>query len=520
LQTLENINNLLIGDIVRNASIAQFNDPDNIITVASIDRSNGTITLSENLDALITAGTEFTFKFQIGKIDSGYVVVSLGSLTEYEPYKIRMRYWFPDEPLISSNMERTLDINISFPDSNNDDNFNYKFLYSEDYNINPIPGTADYGDFNNFYDNRILVSGGVVGGIDQYDLYQSVNTLNALNISYTPPVSYEAIKKSVKNATYVFGRNYINLGITDPIEIGNYVFGAGLSTGTIVSNIAINNSVKINNTIISSQTDDTLTFINHRGIAAIDAGASWSNGGSTISGLSTTTTSKLRVNDVVVLNGSPSYNLIASINATSIATTKAFTASSSTGVDGVAFFYRSSGLYNGSLETYCANVYSKTTTAPSNAGSNIITIDSDTNIVFGQVVQFGSIIPIITTVVDIVPNGADFDITLSNNITDDITSGQIITFAPAGTTDSREICFPKLDTSPPFQSTLLGLQTTGSRPSMTLAPTTGELSKVKFVGLSADNVIVETAAITDSYNRTLTITDGLGKTYNILCITA
>jgi hypothetical protein len=522
LQTIGNINNLMIGDRVINTSIAQFNDSENPITITGVNRTTGAITLSENLDALVTIGTEFTFEFQIGKDTAGIVLVSLGSLNLYEPYKIRMRYWFPDEAFVTPAMVRTLDVNANFPDIANiadNDNLNYKYLYSEDYNINPTPGSNEYGDFNKFYDNRLLVSGGVIGGIDQYDSYQAVSTLSTLTIDYEPPISYAAIKKSIKTGTYTSGLTYINLPITDPIEVGNYVFGIGVSTGTRVSGISINSSIYINNAITSSQTNDDITFVDHRGIAAINPSATWSNGGSTITGLSTITTSNLRVGDVVILNGSPTYNLIATISSTSITTTKTFTASSSTGIDGVAFFYRANGLYNGSLVTYCANVYSGVTTAQSNSGSNVLTIDEDTNIIAGQVVQFGSQIPSGTTVLSIVPNGADFNVTLSNNITDDITSGQLITFAPTGTTDSKEICFPPIDTSPPFNATTLGLQTTTGRPSMTLAPTGGATSEVKFVGLSANNVTIATASSSDNYNRTLTITDGAGNTYDILCTT-
>ena len=514
LQTIGNINNLMVGDRVINTSIAQFNDSENPITIATINRTTGAIALSENLDALVTVGTEFTFEFQIGEETGGSVNVSLGNLELYEPYKIRMRYWFPDEAFVTPAMVRTLDVNVNFP-TNSNNNLNYKYLYSEDYNINPTPGTIEYGDFNSFYDNKLLVSGGIVGGVN-YNDYQSISNLNTLTINYEPPTSFAAIKKSIKTATYVSGLKYIDLSITDPIEVGNYVFGVGISTGTRVSSIAINSSIYIDSPLLSSQSSDSVTFINHRGIAAIDAGGSWTSGTSTITGLSTTTTSNLRVGDVVILNGSPTYNLVATISSTSITTTKTFTASSSTGIDGVAFFYRSSGLYNGSLETYCTNVYSGVTTAQSNSGSNVLTIDEDTNITSGQVIQFGTRIPSGTTVLSIVPNGADFDVTLSNNITDDITSGQLITFAPTGTTDSKEICFPPIDTSPPFNATTLGLQTTTGRPSMTLAPTGGATSIVKFVGLSANTITVETVSPSDNYDRTLTITDGTGATYKIL----
>jgi hypothetical protein len=514
LQSIPNARNILIGDRITSATIPQFNDTDNPIFVTGIDRNTGIITISEPLAAPIGAGSSLTFIFQFG-LEGGSTTFSLGILEQYQAYKIRLRFWFPNESFVTAQMTRTLNVDLTLP-SGFIDNFNYRYLYSEDYNLDPVLGDAGYGDFKLFFDNKIPFNGGTIGGVTGISDYQSFETLGKLAITYEPPGAYNQIKKRVATLSFLEGVRPISIGITDSIEIGNYVFGAGIAPLTRVNSVSINNSILLSVETISAQSNVNLTFIDHRGLGAIDASATWSSGSSTISNLSPTTISNIRVGDLVLANGSPNYNRVVTIGTTTVTTSKTFTSNPGTGVDAVVFFYRSNGLFNDSLLTYCNNVFSATTIVQSNSGSNTLTIDDDANLIPGQVVQFGSRIPAGTTILSIAPSGPDFIITLSANITDDIPSGQLITFAPAGTTDSKEICFPPKDTSPPFTATPLGLQTTTARPSIALAPPVGLVSEIKFVGLSAEGVTIESASSSDTYNRALTITDGIGNTYKIL----
>ena len=513
LQNSDNAKNLLLGDRVINTSIAQFNDPENPVTIISINQTTGAIELSENLSANVADSTAFTFEFQFG-VENNSRSLSLGSLQEYEPYAIRFQYWIPNEEFVTPDMVRTLNINITPPAEQTID-LNYKYLYSENYPLNPSTTSTDYGDFSLFYDNRLSVAGGVVGGFGSYAEYQKIESLGPLNITYEPPTSFSAIQKGSKTVSYSQTSKILPISITDPIEIGNYVFGTGIGAGTRVSGISINEFVFIDTDTLTAQSSDTVVFVDHRGLGAFDTGASWTSGNNTITGLSTNTTDNVREGDVIVLNGSPQYNIVQSVGSTSVTASNTFTTSSGSDINGIAFFYRANGLYNDSLLTYCENVFSAETTTSASAGTDILTVDTNANLQAGQVVQFGSRIPEGTTIVSITPNGADFDIELSNNLTDTIISGQLITFAPAGTTESKELCFPPTDTSPPFNATVLGLETTNTRPSMTIDPATGT-GELKFVGLSADNITVQTASESDTYNRTITITDGAGNTYKVL----
>jgi hypothetical protein len=518
LQNISGVVNILIGDRVVSATIPQFNDPNNPVFVQQVNPLNGVITLSEPLASPITGGSSLTFEYQFG-INGGSTTASLGILEEYQEYRIRLRFWFPNETFVTPQMTRTFNVDLVIP-SGFRDNFNYRYLYSENYNINPIPGDPGYGDFKLFFDNRLPFSGGTVGGATGFSDYQSVETLGKLVVAYEPPGTYNQIKRRVAQLSFSGGTKPAFASITDGIEVGNYVFGAGIAPLTRVTSVAINRSIVLSQDALSNQSNVSITFIEHRGLGAIDTSASWSSGSSTISSLSPATISNIRVGDLVLANGSPNYNRVVSIGTSTVTTSKTFTLNPGTGVDSIAFFYRSNGLFNDSLIVYCANVFSALTTVQSNAGSNTLTVEDDTNLVLGQVVQFGSRIPAGTVITSIVPSGPDFVITLSADITDDIPSGQLITFAPAGTTDSKEICFPPKDTSPPFTATPFGLQTTTTRPSIVLAPPGSLVSELKFVGLSAEGSTVATATASDTYNRTLTITDGFGNTYKILGTTS
>jgi hypothetical protein len=516
LQTAADARFLLEEDILVNANISQFADPENNpVEITQFNIESGSISLSAALDADILSPTTFTFRYAFGNTP-GSIFIRSPNIREFRNYKIRMSFWIPDENFVTQDTVRDISYFISRPEAiASSTYFNYKWLYSENYNIDPTPGTLAYGDFKNYYDNRLSAAGGLVGG-GIYNNYESVLTLNTLNVSYEPPVSLADATKRTIDLSFPINTDNISVSITDNIEVGNYVFGAGINSSTRVDDVSINTAVFIDDLTTSGQASVPITFVDHRGLGAFEASAAWSSGGTTVSGLSVNTMSNIRVGDIVVANGSPAYNRVLSKGGSSVTTSKTFSASAGSGINGTALFYRENGLYNDSLLTYCANVYSGETTASSPVSSTSITIDdSATNIAVGQVVQFGTRIPAGTTVTNIASSGGNYIITLSNALNDEIPSGQLITFAPAGTTDSKEICFPPIDTSPPFTATAEGLQTTSGRPSITIAPLAGQ-GELKFVGLSANNVPVQGVAVTDSFDRTITVKDGLGNTYKIL----
>lgn len=528
LQTDTNLRFLLTNDTLISNTISQFEDPltsgydKTPVTITSIDRINNEIDISAPLDENLSAGESITFRFSFGDI-GGTSSFPSRVLREYQSYNIRYRFWFPDEEFSDETDIREVRFYANSP--GRDDNttyLNYKYLQSENYNINPTPGTTAYGNFKGFYDNRVSAGGGTVGGTGDYDDYESILSLDTINIDYEPPKSYTAaagddnISANIQN-----GLDYIPFSITDGIEVGNYVIGQNLALGTRVDEINYNNAVLLNQNATGTSSSSQIFFVNHRGLSALETGASWSSGGTTISNLTTDFTNLVEIGDVILCYGSPQYNLVTAKTATSVTVSKSFTEDS--GGTGSYFdtvlAYKPSGVINTSLDSFCVNVYSAKTVSASAGGTNTLTVDDNTNLANGQVVQYGNRIPAGTTVTNIASSGADYIITLSNNLTDQINSDQIITFAPAGTTESKEICFPQEDIAFPFVSTSDGMETTTTRPDIVINPSSGP-GELKFVGLSANlSSAPETASISDTYNRIVLIEDATGTPYKILATT-
>jgi hypothetical protein len=521
LTTITNVDNLFVGDVLIHQTIAQFADPLGVgytgteVKITSINRTTGEIGLSSALAEAIGSPTNFTFRHKTGEVP-GLFSITTQNLEAYRAYRIRIRFWIPNIAQFTSRARKTFNLSISAP-TIPATQLNYKWLYDDSYNVNPTPGTVEFGNFRSFYTNRLELYGGTVGG-SVYNEYQSLVTNSTLNFTYSAPTSLTAITKQTKTVSYSTSIiNFVNISLTDNIEVGNYIFSssAGITPGTRVKDIVINSGVFLTITPTVDATNATVIFVDHRGLITYSLAASHTSGTQTITGLSST--SDLAVGDVVVSAGSPIYNIITRIvNSTSVTTSKAFTSTLS---GGRVFFYRNRGLRDTGLAAYCANVFSAPTVAQSNSGANTLTLAYVDNLVVGQKVQYGTRIPAGTTITNI--NTGTKVITLSANITDDIPTNQLITFVPSATpnAENKEICFPAIDTSPPFNATPLGLSTTSGRPIMNIAPTVAGSGVLKFVGLSANGVVVTTTTSSATFNRQLTIKDGAGNTYKILATT-
>jgi len=507
------IKNLLRGDVLIHPSITQFLDPDVEgsnrvgITITDINQTNGVITLSAGLETAITSATNFTFRFRIG-IDDNQMVYTTDSIEKYKTQKIRIRFWIPNIPQVDSRSSKTIEMWVNEPNFG-DSSLNYRYLYDETYDIDPQPGEFGYGDFAKFYDNKLAAYGGTVGGT-VYNDYQNIISKSPVNITYEPKTSLSSVTKQTKTVTTTINKNIITMPITDGIEVGNYVFGNNIPLGTRVSDISINTAIFLSQNATGTASGVSVVFIDHRGLIGFDNTTTYTSGGYSLTNVDATLIATLQVGDIVMNAHTPQYTMITRISGTTITVSNAFTAG---GTNVRTFFYRSKGLYNKSLVAYCAGVVSAPTATQSNAGSNTLTVAYTTAINVGMVVQFGTRIQAGTTVSAI--NQTTKVITLSKTLTDDIPFGQLITFAPAGTTDNKEICFPPIDTSPPFIATADGLQTTSGRPTVEIRPIVGA-GELKFVGLSANNAPVTSVTPSATYTKTLVITDATGITYHIL----
>jgi hypothetical protein len=230
--------------------------------------------------------------------------------------------------------------------------------------------------------------------------------------------------------------------------------------------------------------------------------------------VSANTWNAVRAGDIVIASNLPQYTVITRKDASNVLVlSDAPTSTASVQI----YAYLSTGILNNTLSTFCNDVVSAPTVVQSNAGATTLTVAYTDGIGVNDRPQFGSRIAAGTTVTNV--NGTTKVVTLSAAITDDIPAGQLITFAPAGTTDNKELCFPPIDTSPPFTSTPVGLTTTSARPTINIAPIGGAFGELKFVGLSADGVTVTATTPTAGYTRALRIRDASGAEFRILSTT-
>lgn len=515
LTSFVNAANLLSADVLIHPTITQFRDPaangysGTPVTITSIDVFTGIITLSSPLTLAIASATNFTFRHKVGG-GAGSISFSVDNLEAFRTYEIRIRFWVPKETFVNEFLVAGAPIKtISFtctPPNSQSTYLNYKWLYSENYNTDPTPGTDDYGDFRTFYKYKLTAAGGIVGGVDSYNNYQRIITKAPLSVTYNPPASLAAITKQSKTATITNSSNILSIAVTDNIEVGNYIFGPGIPDGTRVVGISINSGIfmSVNAQATSSS---VVTFIDHRGLIIWGSGLISTQSG--INGLSSII-NQISIGDLVVSASTQTLSTVVAKNLSGVTLSKVPTG---TGQTETVYFYRPKGVINNGLVAFCTGVASAPTMVQSNRGSFSLTVAYTTGITPGMKPQFGSRIPAGTTITNIAGNV----ITMSLALADDIPINQLITFAPNNTPngESKEICFPPIDTSPPFTATADGMATTSGRPNIEVYPDFGAKGELKFVGLRADGVTVTPTTADASYNRTLLIKDATGTSYVI-----
>jgi len=526
LVTPANIANILAGDVIISSTITQFADTSTTnyagaVTVSSVDYASGIITLSAALTDAMAANTTLTFRHRIGEISGSFNYIS-ANLEQYRPYKIRYRFWIPNTPADVSVRALKQIAFIVVPPGSASAYLNYKWLYNESYNLDPNENTTSYGDFRKYYNKKIDGGGGIVGG-STYSTYQSILTKAPFNVSYAPPAVIADITAQTKSVNLTANVNSVEMSLTDGIAVGQYVFGtAGITPGTRVKSVSVNQGIFLTANATTT-TASTLTFIDHRGLITYDLTGQTTANTKTIT-VSIATYNAVNVGDIIVAsNINASYTTVTRKGTTGTLYLSDAPTTSATSVP--MYFYQPKGIINNTLATFCNNVVSAPTVAASSSGSTTLTLAYVDGITVNSVVQFGSRIASGTYVTAV--NTTTKVVTLSQGITNgSIDERQLITFAPAGTTENKELCFPPIDTSPPFTATSLGLTTTSDRPSVNIAPSSEATGELKFVSLSADGVttpalvtLTGTPIIYPEYTRTLIIKDATGASYKILATT-
>ena len=467
--------------------------------VASYDRS-GNVTLTPPvgfttaITGTITSGN-IVFSKAIGQDTS--ISYSTYVLEAYRKYNIRARYYIPST-VDAIGVTRNINFDIVYPGSALT-NLRYTSLYSSDYDFSD----ATKGQFNIFVDNSLLSGGGSIGSMTSSAGYVKVKSTKKVDITYAPKTSYAGIEKASRTCTTTNGTKVISISDTSGIEVGNYIFGTGVPTDTVVTDININTFIVVSNASTASGSV-TLTFIDHRGFVKRVTGST----SATTLTISSGDTTNLKTGMVVIGSGTAQYTGITTTGSASAVT---ISPSQTVGAGTTLYFYQSRGLINEGLAAFC--VPSTTTciftSSAINAGETVLNVTSTTGVANGMRVlgaQFASN----TTVSSFTGS----TITISPATTAALASGGNFTVTSTNANDGdRSLCCPPTDTSPPFSPTEDGLETTSSFKNLKI-----DSGNIKFNSLRASIAAGNITAIgsNDASTKRISIQTPSG-TFKLLC---
>ena len=438
-------------------------------------------------------------------------VLDLGSLVQWEAYKIRITY-FTDPNAYPENetANKSIDINITSPGSGTS-NLNYKQLFTKNYFQN-----YNIGDFREFVEKSISLGGteigskGTIGDVQasftsspglKGDSYRNLSNIN-------PTISYYQFPKQISNTeTVIQGCNVQNniqsisisnaqADSTEGIEIGNYVIGSGIQIGTRVTSVIINSSIIVSPAPNNTATDTTLTFVDHRGLVAFGTGDVYGDKIDTITdsyGLSNIN------NNQIVLSSGLSFTYDSNINDNNTTTTtntavgilaedytdskinfKNASSSSLINNNQKFYVYETLGLVDSGLKNFCQGVLKARlmlTQTNTTLNSIDITVDDVTGITNNMYVHAfpavnfgersdGAVNELFSKVQVTNINGTTLTLTLTG--VDGVpvllsgleyNSEKIKNIVFTSTDVNKEVCFRPTDTSPPFAANAAGLTT-------------------------------------------------------------
>lgn len=357
------IDQILEGDIVT-GNIAPFNDPNNPVTVESIDREDRIVEFSAEYDGSgETVNLDYEHPFGV----SGKMDYSTSDLTAFEAYPVRFRYMWVQAFSSGDNPDDLATNSINFvlnpPGRSSSDDLNYKYLYSENYDLDPTIGDENSGDFYEFFNDRIPPGGtrlilnddGSIGTTAGFSGYENVLTLGNVVSTYEPPQNYsDAVYE--KSLSYSSGRSILSTSNTDGIEVGNLVLGDDVPSGTVVESIARNEAVFISNDMGgSSSGSQTFYFADHQGLKYFDQSVSYSSGSSSITGIGST--NDLEEGDVIVTAGTTTSGVWTRIDSvvsgSEVSTTRNLDSSAPSSPEDFLLVYYDRGVNDESLDTFC-----------------------------------------------------------------------------------------------------------------------------------------------------------------------
>lgn len=449
--------------------------------VSSINRITGGISLTPptgiTTSLYSNVSGNITFFKNIG--DRTSISYATYILNEYQRYRIRFRYFIPRD-IDATPLQRYIEFNLLPPTNTNSIDLRYNYLYSLDYDFSD----SKLGDINSFLDNSIVSGGGTVGGTTNSNNYVKVKSSKKIDITYEPKTTVSDVIRSSTTGTIRSGRNTMTISDTSGIEVGNFVFGTGIVDGTRVNRVSVNSFVVLSQNATSTRTG-TYTFVEHRGFVKRAVGSS-SGGGSTFT-LSSGNTGSLKSEMIMIGAGIQTYTGITTSSSTTVLT---ISPSQTIGAGTTVYFYQSKGLINNGLVEYCSPTQTKCliVTATTPAGSTVIPVRNSTGVGNGWSVQGIQFAP--GTTVNGSPTSPT-SITISTPTIADISATS--NFTVTNSAGDRTLCCPPTDTSPPFNSTLFGLETPSDATSIRI-----ESGNISFNSLTA---VVSPSNIT-SYSST------------------
>jgi hypothetical protein len=495
LATPSNTNFIGIGQSVSHTNIVVGT------VVSSYSRSNGVINLtpptgSPNAITSIIDSQNIVFSKAIGK--NTQITHTTYTLEAQRRYHIRARYYIP-QLIDASTVTRNINFDITFPGTTTAIDLRYNYLYSSNYDFS----NGAKGQFGIFLDNSIPVSGGTIGSIDTSTGYVKIKSTKKIDIKYAPKTSLTGITKATVSGTTTNATKRISISNTSGIEIGNFIFGTGIPENTIVADISVNTFIITNNESTASGSV-TLTFVDHRGFVKRGVG---SISGTTLT-LSSGNTTNLKSKMVVIGNGVTQYTGITTIG---FASTVTVSPSQTVGAGTPLYFYQSRGLIDEGLAAFCVPAVTRcmfvSSLTPS--GTTTLNIVNTTGVANGMRVLGAQFAPGTT-----VSSFTSTSITISPATIAAIASGGnfTVTSTPEGEGD-RSLCCPPTDTSPPFNPTEKGLDTTVDFPNLKI--NAGNISfNILTATVSGGNI--SSIANNDVFTTRIPIQTSKGE-FSILC---
>ena len=459
-------------------------------------------------------------------------------LTAYERYRIRLRY-FHNKNFELKNVVKRFDLDFQEKYMSTTDDLRFNQLFTLDYNFS----NSVKGDFNIYYDNSVRFGGTNLVGIGNSTNkleYVKVKSNNKVDVTYQVKKELgsdtgskiNGILRRKMNCTIVNGSAVILTGLTSHLEIGNYVFGAGIPTDARIIEVVINQFIILDK-VATATAFNELTFINHRGFIKKVTGSHANNTSSGLGEITSITpglissspnektiNTDVQIGMVAIGEKLDQYTTITTLSINSLSLSKAVTSTGSADV----YIYQARGLKDNTLKKFCGKFATTPTvqcliaTSPVSSG-NVIPVQtfgdinttnaSNWNI---QGFNFAS-----GTKISSIQTGAG-TITLNQNISKEIVSGT--QFTATINSDDRQLCCPPTDTSPPFTANVEGLNTDSVAPRPNLRFENGNLI---FSQLTIQNngSSITSASSSSAVNRKISIrSTTANKTYKILATTS